>query len=119
VTYNNTIKLARLHSIGRNVFEDFVVPELQDIGAVAYNPVNHTVILSDLVLRKIFQYDLTTKNLTTLAEGDINYVKGLDIGMKRQIETSLDGKCDNCIKLLHSMWLLQTLWERIFIGWMR
>ncbi|CAL8080455.1 unnamed protein product [Orchesella dallaii] len=79
VALKNTIMTMRFDSIGTQVFDSTTIPNIGRIGCIIYNPVNNTLILSDTETRKIYEYNIRSKQLTVLVGNDVDNVTGMDI----------------------------------------
>ena len=66
------------HQIGRNSMDHLPIRNLENIGALAFNPSTHSIIYSDTVGRVIYSMNLETYNETMLFE-NVGAVEGLGV----------------------------------------
>ncbi len=74
--------MSRINAIGRNVFERVdLPPQIKAISALVYNPINKSVIISDDISRKIFDYKMKSKENEILMQTNLVNVTCLEMGM--------------------------------------
>lgn len=96
--------MIRFNTIGKDIFEDFVIPNVKAIGALVYNPINHSIILFDSASRKIIEFSLQLNSSNVLVDQDLNTVVGLDIG-KYTVHVNLLNISLNCAYEFYDLYL--------------
>jgi len=77
IGYENSLKILRFNSIGRNVVTEIKLADLKSIGAVEYNPINNTAFISDLFFKTMFEYNFKTKELKSVSSRHMDSVKAI------------------------------------------
>jgi len=71
-----------LSSIGRLTFDEYPMASrgIEKIGAIAYNPLNDSIIFSDLKTKQIYEFRTENNKLSVIVDRHLKEVKGIDIG---------------------------------------
>ncbi len=79
---HDNLFVTRITAVGRDIFEHVALPPIiKSINALVYNPVNNSVIISDIVSKIIFEWKFETQVCNILVEKDVVNVTLMDIGM--------------------------------------
>jgi hypothetical protein len=76
-TYTNIYRLTH-HQIGKDSIFRLPTRNVESIGALAYNPLGHSIVYSDIIQRKIYSMHLDTYRQKVLFE-NADMVEGLDV----------------------------------------
>lgn len=78
ISFENKLAITTINvDKAKLIFKRIQLPQISEIRGVVYNRLNHTLILTDF--KKLFQYDLTTDQLTVLIEEGLSTVTAMDV----------------------------------------